>query len=133
MPKNYTQAECYAYYGVVPRNPRWSWSGRSPDGTAVAVTLWQDGFEDKGRVYRSGEDDVPGEWKSRPGFTELIDNLVLARDENEGLVHVILAVAKDVKARPRSIKKCFPQPNLKMGVTELDDEHCTFKLERIDQ
>lgn len=133
MAKKYTQAECYAFYGVVPRNPRWSWSGRSPDGTAVAVTLWQDGFEDKGTVYRSSEDDVPGEWKSKPGFTELIENLAHARDANDGIVHVILAAAKDTKARPRSIDRSFPQPKLKMRVVELDENEGTFRLERIDK
>lgn len=131
MTKGYTHTECFSFFGTVPRNTRWSWSGRSDDGREVAVTLWQDRFEEKGRIYRSWESDRPGEWKSRPGFVELIDNLAHARDHNDGLVHVILAQARDKEATPRSIARCFPQPALKMRVIELNEEEGTFVLERI--
>jgi hypothetical protein len=124
--------ENFEFYGVVPRNTRWSWSGRSPAGDHVAVTLWQDRFEEGGRFYRSWQSDRPGEWKSRPGFVELIENLAHARDHLEGKVHVILAVAKDKEASPRSIERSFVQPKLKMRVVELDEDQGTFILERID-
>lgn len=132
MPKDYSHSDCFEFFGVVPRNPRWSWSGRSHDGRDVAVTLWQDRFEEKGRIYRSWKTDRPGEWKSRPGFVELIENLALARDNADGAVHVILAQARDRDAVPRSIARCFPQPSLKMRVIELDEEEGTFVLERVD-
>lgn len=132
MPKQYSHSECFDFFGVVPRNTRWSWSGRSGDGKDVAVTLWQDRFEEKGRIYRSWKTDRPGEWKSRPGFVELIENLALARDNADGTVHVILAQARDKDAVPRSIARCFPQPNLKMRIVELDEEEGTFVLERVD-
>lgn len=124
-------SKAFEYFGVVPKNIRWSWSGRSPDGGTVAVRLWQDRFEDKGRVYRSWQDDEPGEWKSRPGFTELIENLAHARDHLDGVVSVILLIAKDKNARPRSIERSSPAPNLKMRVIELDEEEGTFLLERV--
>lgn len=132
MAKEYNHKECFEFFGVVPRNLRWSWSGRSLDGREVAVTLWQDRFEDGARVYRSWKTDRPGEWKSRPGFAELIENLVHARDNLDGKVHVILATPKDKDASPRSIKRSFPQPQLKMRVVELDEDEGTFKLERIE-
>lgn len=132
MPKEYSHTDCFEFFGVVPRNTRWSWSGRSEDGTSVAVTLWQDRFEDKGRVYRSWKTDRPGEWKSRPGFVELIENLTVARDNADGAVHVILAQARDRDAIPRSIARCAPQPNLKMRIVELNEDEGTFVLERID-
>ena len=131
MAKN-THSECFEFFGVVPKNTRWSWSGRSPDGRDVVVTLWQDRFEEKGRIYRSWRTDQPGEWRSRPGFVELIENLVHARDNLDGRVHVILAIAKDKAASPRSIERSFPQPNLKMRVIELDESEGTFVLERIE-
>ena len=117
---------------MVPKNTRWSWSGRSLEGNDVAVTVWRDRFDNKGRIYRSLKSDRPGEWKSRPGFTELIDNLVYARDVLEGKFHVILAIAKDEAAVPLSIERSFPQPELKMRVVELDEAEGTFLLERID-
>lgn len=127
-----THSECFEFFGVVPKNTRWSWSGRSPDGHDVAVTLWQDRFEEKGRIYRSWKSDRPGEWKSRPGFVELIENLAHARNHLDGKVHVILAIAKDKEANPRSIDRSFPQPGLRMRVVEVDENEGTFTLERID-
>jgi hypothetical protein len=132
VPKDYSHSDCFSFFGTTPRNTRWSWSGRSADGRDVSVTLWQDRFEEKGRVYRSWQTDRPGEWKSRPGFVELIENLAHARDHADGLVHVIMAQARDRSASPRSIARCFPHPNLKMRVVELDEEEGTFVLERAD-
>ncbi|WP_242095365.1 hypothetical protein [Sphingomonas sp. CROZ-RG-20F-R02-07] len=133
MPKVYSHTECFEFFGTVPRNTRWSWSGRSNDGRNVSVTLWQDRFEEQGRIYRSWKTDQPGDWKSRPGFTELIENLAVARDAADGIVHVILAQARDKEAVPRSIARCFPQPKLKMRIIELDEDEGTFVLERVDQ
>jgi len=130
MAGNHSKA--FEYFGVVPKNIRWSWSGRSPDGSTVAVRLWQDRFEDGAKTYRSWTTDVPGSWKSRPGFVELIDNLVFARDHLDGVVSVILLIAKDKKAVPRSIERSSPAPNLKMRVVDLDEEEGTFRLERVD-
>lgn len=53
MTKKYTHAECFAYFGTVPKNPRWSWSGKSNNKDIVSATLWQDRFEDGGKIYRS--------------------------------------------------------------------------------
>jgi hypothetical protein len=131
MPKKWTHADCFAYFNTVPKNPRWSWSGRSVDGTIVAVTLWQDQFEDKGVVYRNSKHDVPGEWRTRPGFVELIENLAYARDHLDGVVRIILARPKDPDARPRAIKHCFPHEKMRMKVFELDTDAGTFKLEQI--
>lgn len=132
MANKISHTECFEFFGVIPRNTRWSWSGRSADGSKVAVTLWQDRFEKGGRIYRSWQTDRPGEWRSRPGFVELIENLAHARDNLNGIVHVILALPKDKDAQPRSIDRCFPQPNLKMRIVELDEIEGTFLLARGD-
>lgn len=124
--------DCYASYGIKLANPRWSWSGRHADGSAVVVTLWQDRFTDKGRVYRSWDTDRPGEWRSRPGFTELIANLTFARDHTNGVVGVVLAKARDAAVSPRTIERCFAQPGLTMRVTSLDEEAGTYTLERVE-
>ncbi len=131
--RRYTPTECFDFFGVVPKNTRWSWSGRRGDGSVVAVRLWQDRFEEGGRVYRSWATDKPDEWRSRPGFVELIENLVLARDHLSGEVEVIIVVAKDKSASPRSIDRSFPQSDLRMRVIELDENEGTFVLERSDQ
>ena len=130
MGGNHSQA--FEFFGVVPKNIRWSWSGRSVDGSTVAVRLWQDRFENGTRIYRSWSSDEPGEWRSRPGFVEWIENLVHARDNLDGTVSVIILVAKDKKAVPRSIDRSFPHPDLKMRVVDLDENEGKFLLERID-
>jgi len=96
------------------------------------VTLWQDRFEQQGRIYKSWQDDKPGDWRSRPGFVELIENLAHAEDNCDGLVRVILAQPKEKNASPRSIRRCFPHPDLKMRVAELDREAGTFVLVRVE-
>lgn len=131
MPRKWTHRDCFAFFDTKPRDPQWSWSGRGDDGS-VAVTLWQDKFLEKGRVYRSWDTDMPGQWRSRPGFVELIDNLAYVREHAAGVVHVIVAIAEDRDAVPRRIKECFPHETLKMRVAELDVGEGTSKLERID-
>jgi hypothetical protein len=64
---------------------------------------------------------------------ELIENLVHARDHLSGEVEVIIVVAKDKSASPRSIDRSFPQSDLRMRVIELDENEGTFVLERVDQ
>jgi hypothetical protein len=132
MARQWTHTECFKFYNVRPKNPRWSWSGRSDDGSTVAVTLWQDRFQERGQVYRNFEEDQPGEWRSRPGFVELLENLKHAKDVLGGTVRVILAKAKDPNASPRSIDRCWPQANLLMRVDALDMEDGKFTLQRID-
>ncbi len=126
MPKKYTHTDCFNHFGVRWKNINWSWSGRSDK--SVAVTLWQDRFIDRGTAYESWQSDVPDAWRSRPGFVELIENLSFAEDELSGVVHVIIAVAKDKNASPRSIERSFPSA-MTMKIVKLDREQGTFRLE----
>lgn len=128
MPRKYTHTECFKHFGVQWKNIQWSWSGRSAE--KVAVTLWQDRFLKRGTAYESWPTDVPGEWRSRPGFVELIDNLAFAEDNLDGVVHVIIAVAKDKNATPRSIERSFPSA-MTMRVVRRDRDAGTFRRERI--
>ena len=121
--------QCYDFFGVSYKNIQWSWSGRSRE--KVAVTLWQDRFIDGGKAYEQWPEDKPGEWKSRPGFVELIENLAFARDELDGIVHVIIAKAKDKSASPRAIETSFPSKML-MKIVSLDENEGKFRLEATD-
>lgn len=127
-----SHSDAFAYFGVVPKNIRWSWSGRSPDGSVVAVRLWQDRFENGGRTYKSWQTDTPGAWTSRPGFVELIENLAHARDHLGGEVRVILLIARDKNVSPRSIARSTPHKDLRMRIVALDEAQGTFELERIE-
>ena len=113
--------ECFAYYGAVPRNPRWSWSARSPDGKTVVMTLWKDRLSSIGglTVYDDRGIDT-ARWKDRPGNRERIENLVWARDRCDGYFRTIITVARDTTAQPRQIRECYLQKNLNMRLTDLD-------------
>lgn len=131
MAKNWTLSQSFERLGTVPKNKRWSWSGRSADGKKVSVTLWQDLFQNGTMIYQSTATGTEEGWVGSNGHLELIENLVWARDHLEGEVSVIIAVAKDKTASPRSIAECFPQPNLIMRVIEFDENSGDFTLERI--
>jgi hypothetical protein len=131
MAKDWTLSQSFASLGTVPKNKRWSWSGRSADGKKVSVTLWQDLFEKGTMLYRSTASSSQESWVGSSGHLELIENLAWARDNLDGEVSVIIAVAKDKNASPRTIRECFPQPNLIMRLVELNEKSGDFALERI--
>lgn len=131
MAKTWTLSQSFDSLGTVPKNKRSSWSGRSSDGKKVSVTLWRDLFENGTMLYRSTASCSQEGWEGSSGHLELVENLAWARDNLDGKVSVIIAVAKDKNASPRSIQECFPQPNLIMRVVELDENSGDFALERI--
>ena len=131
MPQTYTKKSSFDFYATKPSNPRWSWSARSEDGKTVAITCWIDRFEHGTALYRSHTRIGGDDWQSRPGHNEMIGNLAWARDNCEGEVRVVVAVSRDPNANPRSIKECYPQPNLRMRVMGLDEATGDFVLERI--
>jgi hypothetical protein len=126
-----SHSECFAAYGTVPGNIRWSWSGRSADGKTVSVTFWQDKFESGGLVYRSSAHMPDDKWFGSPGHKELIENLQHAHDHCDGELRVIVAIAKDPTVSPRSIAECFPAKKLRMRLTHLDVATGDFLAERI--
>ena len=130
MSRVWNKTEAFEYFGTKQKNPRWSWSARSEDGNTVVVTLWQDHFIDGGRKYL-GQGITT--LKTRLGHTELMENLRWALDNCDGVVRAVMAVAKDTKADPRSIAKCFPHPTLRMRIVEFEPDKRRFLLERIEE
>src|ERR1700733_1227791 len=130
MPQKLTRAECFAHFGAVCSNSRWSWSARSADGKTVVVTMWQDEIKGKegSLVYESRP--RPRERK-RAGATERLANLIWARDHCDGLVRVVIARAKDVTADPRQSIDWFPKDNLYMQITDLDEQTGAFRAESV--
>jgi hypothetical protein len=124
----------FAFFGAAGRNPRWSWSARSPDGKVVVVTMWKDLItRQNGRmVYDdSGRDDLPN-WKGQPGNAERIENLKWAMEHCGGLVRTVITVAKDPNVSPRDIVDCFPQRKLVMSIERLNQETGEVRLVSID-
>ena len=103
MSKRWTHTAAFEHFGTTPRNIQWSWSARSEDGKTVVVTFWQDEFaRENGRLIYSRPATDPSVAR-RPGHSELMDNFIWARDHCDGRFSVIMAIAKDKNASPRSI------------------------------
>lgn len=120
---------CFAHFGTKPKNVNWSWSARNEETKTVVVTLWQDEFTwtpDGRRLYERGPVWVQSH--SSPGHNELMGNLRWSLDHCDGWVKVIIAIAKDIKAVPRSIKECGPTKML-VKTIHLNERSGEFSLE----
>jgi hypothetical protein len=127
MPK--TLATCFAHFGAAGKNQRWSWSARSADGKTVVMTLWDDilNYTVKPATYDTfGRTDLP-EWTNKPGNQERIENLKWSRDRCGGLFRVVITVAKDIHAIPRSIARCYPHERMIMHLIELNETTGEFR------
>ena len=130
-----SKTDAFASFGTICKNVRWSWSGRSPDGKTVALTFWKDRFTDfKARpiIYDDTGWDKPELVTSSPGNRERIENIRWALDHLNGEVRVVIATAKDVNVSPREIKDCYPQPNLRMRITDFIEATGEWRAESIE-
>jgi hypothetical protein len=126
--KKWTHTGAFKHFGTKPKNVRWSWSARSTDGKSVVATFWQDRFEKRGGRLVYDRLAAPLDVSSRPGFSELMENLAWARDRCDGRLNVIIAIAKDTNAEPRSIRECFPS-GMVMRLRSLDTNSGAFVAE----
>ena len=134
MSREWTLSECFAHFGATGANPRWSWSARSSDDKTVVLTLWQDQFKrgpGNTTIYEAIE-KKGGNWLKRPGNRERLNNLIHAHDYCDGQFHVVVTIARDINANPRSIAECFPHDRLIMRITELDRQTGEFRAVSID-
>jgi hypothetical protein len=132
MAEKFTHTAAFKYFGTVPRNVNWSWSARNESTKTVVVTLWQDEF-----VYKADEsgkkqpfyqsNDFYASASKSNGLNELFENLQWAKDHCEGLLHVIVAIAKDAAVRPRSIYECFPT-DIRLKILAFDKNTKVFSL-----
>ena len=120
-------AEAFRAYGAKGNNPRWSWSARTPDGQVV-MTFWKDLIQRDGSHLSYsifGRADRL-HWKDNPGNSERIENLKWAKDHCEGLMRVVIVVAEDTNANPRSILESYPQKKWLMKLVEFDERTGEF-------
>jgi hypothetical protein len=126
LARKWTHTKAFEHFGTKPKNVQWSWSARNEAEKTVVVTLWQDMFSRKdGKFVYVRPGFEPSEPDTRPGFRELMENLVWARDHCDGRFKVIVAIAKDRNAVPRSIRECAPTKMI-MRLTHLDSDIGAF-------
>ncbi len=123
---------CFASFGAKGKNPRWSWSARSGDGTVVVITLWKDrlSFTNGDVVYDDRGIDK-GAWVDGPGNRERIENLIWAREKCDGYFRAVVTIAENVSAQPRRIADCYPQPRWNMKLVELNEATGEFRAVHI--
>lgn len=121
----HTHTSAFAHFGTVPRNVQWSWSARNDVTKTVVVTLWQDEFTRKDGKTIYERPPLHRQVRSRHGYPEMMDNLAWAQDHCDGLLRVIVAIAKDPTASPRSIKECFPHDMI-MRLSHVDFDTGAF-------
>jgi hypothetical protein len=128
--KKWTREACFEHFGASCKNPRWSWSARSADGKTVVMTMWEDEIKWEGpkATYQSR---ARVRTNRRPGETERLEYLKWARDHCAGRVRVVRMTARDEKADPRSIATCYPDNDLIMRVTKLDEVNGSFLAESV--
>lgn len=129
MAKKGTHTAAFAHFGTKPNNVQWSWSARNEDTKTVVVTFFQDEFRrEGGRLVYSRPREAAIALSSSPGHRELTRNLIWARDNCDGELKAIVAIAKDRTSIPRSIAECSPS-KMKVRIVELDDETGAFRVE----
>jgi hypothetical protein len=128
MTKKWSLAAAFDHFGAAGANRRWSWSARSPDGQVVVMTLWRDEFDysTKPPTYSSFDNQTEA-WTDRPGNHERIANLLWAREHCGGKLRVVITVAEDVNAQPRTIASCFPHETMVAQLTELNETTGEFR------
>lgn len=125
MPSVTTLANAFAFFGTVPRNPRWAWSAVSPDGQTVAVTIWDHKLKPDGSVdyFDPAKRSL---WMNRLGNRDRIRNLRHALEHCDGKFRVVRVIAKDPKAEPKRIKDRIADPHTIMQIIRFDEETGEF-------
>jgi hypothetical protein len=97
----------FACFGVKLRNDRWSWSGRTDNGKAVVLQLWNDHFDwDSDPISYSDFDDprLPI-WQNRRGNRLRIEDIKWAEDNCDGKFYVVLGTSKTIETNTRDTVK----------------------------
>jgi hypothetical protein len=122
MPETWNKTTSFEHFGVQLVNTRWSWSGRSADGSVVVLVLWQDEVKRRDGEYIYRDMEYPdAEWRGRPGSTERTEFLKHCRDHLGSKFRAVIAKAVDLKADPRQIRECFPQKDVFWQLDDFDE------------
>jgi hypothetical protein len=113
-----TLKDAFAHFGAVARNPRWSWSARSPDGRTVVLAIWE-------AELRSGFVDTFGWQSNRPGYRERVADLIHARDHCGGLFRVV--EVHDTREQPYKVADAQPLRGRTMQLTDFNEKTGEFR------
>jgi hypothetical protein len=128
MAEFWTARDAFAHFGAVMKNPRWSWSARSPDGNVVVITWWKDEERrhDGKLVYDCRHHPRLDQWRDRHGNRDRTRNLAHARDHCDGLFRIVWAKARDPSERVRETVERYPDDAVWMRLVELNERTGEF-------
>lgn len=131
MRKNWTLKDAFGHFGAVAKNPRWSWSARSADAKTVVLTWWTDEtrYDGDRLIFDMVNHPRLDIWRGRKGNRDRIRNLKLARDNCDGLFRIVWCKARDTKADVREATERWPDNDLRMRLTFLDENTGEFRAE----
>lgn len=128
-----TLRDAFGHFGAVATNLRWSWSAHTPDESVVVLTWWKDEVqEDVGRLIYDMRNHIRlDRWQGKPGNRDRIKNLVMARIHCDGRFRVVWCEARDTNEEPRRTKRRWPDDDLWMQLTDLNEETGEFRAEEV--
>jgi hypothetical protein len=124
------KVEAYAALGATLKNERWAWSGHSEDGRTVVVTLWADKLREVPGGVRYDLYDAPDldAWRTKRGNRERIRDLVLARDQCDGLFKVV--IGRENQAGDAMLEgSVYEASEITMRLIDLDETTGEFSAE----
>ncbi len=134
MPENWNKTTSFEHFGIALTNTRWSWAGKSADGSQVAIVLWQDGVKGRdGELTYDDTENPDAEWRSRPGSIERTAILKHCQDHLAGRFRAVIAVAADTREDPRQIARCFPQKDVYWQLDSFDETNGAFAAHIVRQ
>jgi hypothetical protein len=122
--------ESYAEYGL-RLTRRSSWSARSVERKIVVLTMWQDEIRTQDGLTTYAPSRPPSEWRHKPGNKERIENIRWALTHCNGVVRVVIAIARNPGAKVRRVLRAYPQRSLVMKITEFDEDCGYFQAIQI--
>ena len=125
------KVKAFAELGVSLRNDRWSWSGKTTDGTTVVLQLWKDrlNYKTKPISYSDFDDPLLPKWINLPGNRERIENLKWEQEHCDNKFRVVIGVAKDVTSETRETAEAYAKRNMVMKIVEFDQNSGEFRAE----
>jgi hypothetical protein len=121
---------CFNYFGAAPAPRHFSGSAISHDGKTVVVTMWEDELERQNdRVTYQSRYPPITQGQSNRANKKWIANLKWARDHCDSPVRVVVLVAKNPQARPKTLHSCYPHDTLVMRITHFDTRTGAFRAE----
>jgi hypothetical protein len=98
------------------------------------MTFWKDkiDYSSKPISYSTFGSPTLERWKDQLGNRERIDNLNWARDHCDGVMRVVIIKAIDEGAASRRIAQSYPQKNMVMKLTRLDEDTGEFSAVNVE-